>query len=322
MPTTIVVPTNRPDRVSNFLKAWRNSGQWNETTNVIVVEDGPERSPGIEAETHVCWTDIRDDLGDDRWIISRKDSGIRCYGYYLAYKAGADVIVTLDDDCMPEPGQNLVGGHLANLTKTTRWCGSMPGVRTRGIPWIEQGILSTVKISHGLWCGVPDLDAVQSLNSRGTPLLTDFRPQCPIHVIPHGQYFPMCGMNLAFWRDATPLMYFPIMGEGWPYRRFDDIWCGLIAKKVCDHLGWHIVSGEPYVRHERASGIMANLVKEAPGISTNEWFWKVLDCLSLTENTAVGCVEELGLQLSEHSTEPYFQKLGQAMTIWAGLCRS
>ena len=45
-------------------------------------------------------------------------------------------------------------------------------------------------------------------------------------------------MSLAFRIEALPLMYLPLMGEGQPYDRFDNIWGGVIAKRVCDHLGW------------------------------------------------------------------------------------
>jgi len=41
------------------------------------------------------------------------------------------------------------------------------------------------------------------------------------------------------------------MGEGQPYRRFDDIWFGVIAKRICDHLGWSIAVGDPHVHHGR-----------------------------------------------------------------------
>lgn len=37
-----------------------------------------------------------------------------------------------------------------------------------------------------------------------------------------GTLFPMCGMNLAFDRDAIgPAMYFGLMGEGQPWGRYD-----------------------------------------------------------------------------------------------------
>ena len=82
---------------------------------------------------------------------------------------------------------------------------------------------------------------------------------------PH-QLFPMSGMNLAFRRDVACLMYFAPMGLDQPFARFDDIWCGLLAQRICRHLDYSIVAGRPHVDHRRASDPFRNLVKEAPGV--------------------------------------------------------
>eukprot|EP00983_Pelagomonas_calceolata_P080967 1155364-Pelagomonas_calceolata.AAC.2 len=46
-----------------------------------------------------------------------------------------------------------------------------------------------------------------------------------------GTLYPMCGMNLAFDREAIgPAMYFGLMGEGQPIGRYDDMWAGWCSK--------------------------------------------------------------------------------------------
>lgn len=134
--------------------------------------------------------------------------------------------------------------------------------------------------------------------------------------MPHGQYFPFTGMNFCFKREVAVLSYFPLMGEGQPYRRFDDIWFGVIFKRICDHLGYYITSGHPFVEHRKASDPMINLVKEAPGIKMNETFWEAVDGVKLTAQNPKDCMFEMGKGLSEE-TDAYIVRLGQALIVWA-----
>jgi reversibly glycosylated polypeptide/UDP-arabinopyranose mutase len=311
----VIVPTNRPDSFRAWLDAWR--GRLGDAA-LIVVEDAPERTPGLvpAGAVHVSHREIDADLGAGSWIISRRDSACRCYGLLLAHRLGVELAVTVDDDCFPVPGHDLVAGHRAALTAGPRWTSSVPGVRVRGLPYTAAGLGSApgAAISVGLWRGVPDLDAPTTL-ARGCP--ADFAPPPGSWRAPTNQIIPICGMNLAFRREALPLGYFPLMGEGQPYRRFDDIWMGVVAQRICAHLGWPISVGEPHVRHLRASDPMANLVKEAPGIAANESFWRAVDAVDLAEATPAACMAEMGAGLAGHA-DPYLARLGRALGLWAG----
>ena len=130
-------------------------------------------------------------------------------------------------------------------------------------------------------------------------------------------------MNLAFNREITPLMYFPLMGEDnqenkWSYNRFDDIWCGIIAKKIMDHLGLGVVNGVPFVEHRKASDVFKNLENEAIGIKMNEKFWQLVDEVALKENNVIDCYKELAKKI-KFPNEPYFAKLKKAMILWISL---
>jgi hypothetical protein len=92
---------------------------------------------------------------------------------------------------------------------------------------------------------------------------------------PH-QVFPLSGMNVAFRSAALPALYFPRMGSGSPYSRFDDIWCGLMLQRICAATGDLITVGEPWVRHDRASDVRENLRKEAPGAAVNQRYWRTV----------------------------------------------
>lgn len=306
----LVVPTNREDAIKEFLYAWELDKDWDIT---IVVEDRPAKSMDLDVEHHYSWAEINEDLGQDSWIISNQDSAIRCYGFLKAYRLGADYIFSLDDDCHPCT-LPWCQGHIDRLTCTPRWTESILGQRTRGLPYDNQGVLDDVMINVGFWTDVPDLDSIQSI---GQPSNTCFKPPEYDRIIPNGQYAPMCGMNFAFKRAATPLCYFPLMGLSSPYSRFDDIWCGIIAKKICDHLGWHISMGKPFIKHTRLSNKFDNLVKEAPGIKFNEEFWEIIDKIELTTNTPHECMRELGNKMDHASL--YVAQLGLAIRVWADL---
>jgi len=316
----LIVPTIREQCIRKFIDEWEPHRYWD---HVIVVEDNPQKTFDLNngSITHLCWEDIDEDLGDKSWIISRRDSAIKCYGFYLAWKLGVKYIFALDDDCYPylsRSAKEFIKSHRNALSQWSRWTESVPGWRTRGVPYKNKGVLSNVVMNHGFWNVNPDLDACQTL--AGPEWKGFVGPVCKHRLIPQGQYFPMCGMNLCFQGNIVPLMYFPLMGQGTPYHRFDDIWCGIITKKICDHLGYVISCGEPFVNHMKASDPFVNLVKEAPGIAANEWFWETIDAVKLTETTPADCMEELGIALDQEND--YLRKLGHAIQIWSSLFQS
>lgn len=321
----LVIPTIRN---LDFLSDW---GQLLGDISIVVMEDGPSKTVTIPAGFegsrvfHYCWDDIAKDFGSQQWIVGRKNSGVRNYGFWKAYQMGADVIITLDDDCYPTK-DNLIEGHLGNLffkAHDNEWMPTYPSkdwMYTRGFPY---GIRAKkdVWVSHGLWSGALDLDG-QTEVANGK-LLTEMPYLSIRQVVPTGIYYPMCSMNLAFRREATPLMFFPMMGQNqegvsWGYDRFDDIWAGILSKKILDHLCISVVNGSPFIEHRKKSIPNHNLAKEKAGLLVNEQFWRWVDQVSLTEATPALCYKELA-EKAFFPDEPYFNKLREAMIIWANL---
>jgi hypothetical protein len=112
------------------------------------------------------------------------------------------------------------------------------------------------------------------------------------------------------------------MGDGSPYRRFDDIWCGLVVQRICRHLDLRIVCGRPLVEHRRASDSMVNLEKEGPGITANETMWTAIDRVELRESTPLDCMEEMGAALArDDDGGEYAQRWGRAIQEWCRLFR-
>ncbi|MFL5891561.1 MAG: hypothetical protein ACJ75I_02370 [Solirubrobacterales bacterium] len=314
----LVVPTNRVEHLAEFLAAWA-PWPWD---RIIIVRDGPEldlRLPaGLEAEAAerleaFSWAEI-DALLPEPWIISRNDAAIRSFGFWRAWATGAEIILTLDDDCFPA-GDDLVPLHRKNLYRTPRWESSVPGMRVRGLPYRNLGTLPDVQVSMGLWRGCPDLDAVTTLAAAAPAASV---ADAPTRVMSAEQYFPLSGMNVAFRRDVACLMYFPPMGRQQPFRRFDDIWGGLVLQRICRHLGYSIVCGRPFVDHRRASDPFANLSKETPGIVANERVWEAIDAVELGSSDPLGCMREMGGALAQRQDD-YLATWGNAIGKWCDL---
>ena len=318
----IVIPTIR---TLDFLKDWR--GEF-EDCHLIVVEDHKEKeiqtpTKGFLSIDHYTWNDIRNDFGADEWIFPRQNAGIRSYGFWKAHQKGADVIITLDDDCFPVE-KGFVQKHLDNLASKapSRWFATFPHpdyMYTRGFPY---GVRSKyrVGISHGLWSNKMDMDAktqlrVGAVNVAAYPPLREF--------VPFGYFFPMSSMNLAFTREVIPLMHFPLMGRdpqggAWGFDRYDDIWAGIFAKKILDHLGIAVVNGSPFVEHKKASDPHRNLEKEETGVKENELLWAVVHQTPVSSSNVIACYEEL-VQRAKLPKTRYFRSLVSAMQTWIQL---
>jgi reversibly glycosylated polypeptide/UDP-arabinopyranose mutase len=303
----LVVATIRERSIQEFLEKWKFEN-WD---SIVIVEDNPERSFNISVDYHYSWKEIDEELGDNSWIISRRDSAIKSFGFYVAWKLGATNIFVLDDDC--HPVSSIIGTHLEALYNTKKWIPSIPKQRTRGLPYRNLGKLQNVMLNIGLWQGEPDFDSIQLLSGANWED-RDFDD----YILPNGQFVPICGMNLCFRSIITPLMYFPLMGKDQMFRRFDDIWCGIIVKKICDHLHYRISCGNPVIHHSRHSDPMENFKKETPGIIENETFWQEIDKIPLTSNTPVDCMREIGTAL-QNNKKDYLCKLGKAINIWSSL---
>src|ERR1700733_12005465 len=288
MKKVLVIPSIREDCFNRFMKAWKTisdvftwKGDWDE---VILVEDNPTRTFESINCLHYAWDDIKKIAKESSWIFSKRDSAIRSFGFLMAYRNGADYILTLDDDCYPYHDDPIFESHIKVMESFEKWTCSLPRKRTRGLPYHNNGRLDTVVANMGLWTGYPDFDAVQSLSCPITASNGQFYPDLALignRVIPSNQYFPLCGMNFCFKREVAPLAYFPLMGQDQPYSRFNDIWFGIIFKKIIDHLGRNVSVGEPFVDHKKASNVFTNLKKEAPGIEKNETFWQDIDAVRL-----------------------------------------
>ena len=83
----VVIPTNRG---LSFLETWRSSDLREAT--LVVVEDAATRNISVPHGFDVqlfCWQDIDRELSDKSWIIGRRSSTIRSYGFLKAWQLGS-----------------------------------------------------------------------------------------------------------------------------------------------------------------------------------------------------------------------------------------
>ena len=133
-------------------------------------------------------------------------------------------------------------------------------------------------------------------------------------------------MNLAFDRQLVgPAMYFGLMGEGQPWGRYDDLWAGWCSKVICDHLGYGVKTGRPYVVHEKASDSRANLKREAAGLAWAADLYAFFQSVAFAphHDTVEACYTELAHQVAARlgPLDPYFLRLARAMQTWLELWR-
>lgn len=267
----VVVPTNRPERFSEFLTAWMPLFQKHRIHLWKVCDGDKPTAQGFRFYTDNPDTElpfgetgifsVKDVMGKYSDLIYNHNDGVRNLGFAAAYNEGSDIIITLDDDT--EPQGDTIQDHLdaLNSKHSTSWVNTANEVYMRGFPYGVRDEAECV-LSHGVWKGVADFDASTQL-VLGSPELTYRRM-----ALPKGTLFPMCIMNVAFKRCMTPFMYqAPMFGD---INRFADIWGGIEAKKDIDINGWCAVTGYAMVKHERASNPFTNLVKEARGVGMNE----------------------------------------------------
>lgn len=321
-----VVPSCRRDSLDQFLEAWYPF-PWNRT---YIVWDGRERPDLGKNVVILNWQDMQAVEEKVRQsLFSRRDSAIRCFGFVRAVRDGADVVVTIDDDCRPEPGmaRMFVEQHLINLRRVPAFTSSIPGMPVRGMPrrMVEREM--KVGVSMGLWANHADMDSLHSiLSTPGTQ--PGFQPPRGVRLMSSEQLFPLCGMNLAFRKELLPAMYFPKMGMDSRYSRFDDIWAGLVAQRAAAGVGYRVVVGDPIVDHQRASQPFDNLRREVPGLLLNEWLWEAFQDMGTSvvgASTVADSVMKIAdwlMSVRDRSPDPdYLRDWSSYLRTWVSLCQ-
>lgn len=269
---SVVVPTNRPDRFTAFMKAWKPILK---DADIVVIHD-TETVPDWALDypvRHYAWDTI------PLQHQARRSDMIRSWGIYLAWSADSDFTLTLDDDTLPNFWDIDMLDEYEKVFKT-----GVPvsdyfnvgaltsyGKPLRGFPFADRQP-GDVAVQYGGWHGVLDYDApTQLAGVRGYESFSSI-----VLPIPRGTPVTGCIMNCAWKTKYAPIMWQLPLVDG-KYNRFGDIWSGLFQKRTLDLFGGAmVVNGKAAVRHERASDAISNLERETPGVRINETLWESL----------------------------------------------
>ena len=269
----VIVPTIRPELFENeFLPKWQDLfGKHG--VHLYTVHDG--HNPCVITNVWTNETDnLRNTAKEIQDVFYNCTDAIRNYGFYVAKKhLDPDIYISLDDDVSPLPGSDPIQEHIDAFreTYTLDWVNTHSYWRMRGLPYKLKEYYPL--LSHGVWRGVPDFDAITQLQY---PNIRDL--SFPLNSIPKHTFFPVCAMNMAFRKELLPWAYQAPMGirtleeTGRLYDRFADIWAGVTMKFAIDNFFDNAcaVTGYSVIYHERASDVFVNLRKEAAGMELNE----------------------------------------------------
>lgn len=184
-----------------------------------------------------------------------------------AVEKGAEMIVVLDDDCFPSDEVQSLPGLISKHRKAMEpqpvpLFATVTNPPSRGTPYTETSITMPVAASMGFWTEIGDYCAVRGLALQNAPMTFDRRTV-------FGQYFPLCGMNLAFcpgdWKPWCDFI---------EVQRFDDIWMGWLWQREAYRRGFCFNLNGPLVRHARQSNIWRNLTEETAHLQTSETLWQ------------------------------------------------
>jgi hypothetical protein len=246
----VVIPTIRAEQYRAFRAIWADLFHRHDITILTVYDEErkDKTSVHLEAPGKSLVADIGEIMGDDVDLITHRAVSVRNLGYaYIAkYLPKIDYILNLDDDELPIGDTIQDHLNIINQRVPVSWM-AVGDTYTRGFPYGVRDEAEVV-LSHGVWEGVADLDAQTQLDRGNHPMAFYRMP------VPKGVYFPMCGMNVMIKRCLLPHYYMApeVLGVG----RGEDIFCGILCKRVIDARGWAAVTGYARTHHIRASNAL------------------------------------------------------------------
>ena len=360
MKTTIVTTTiNIPTFINEYEEKLKND------SNVFIIIVGDSKTPEL-AEQYVkdkgypnvefwsvkdqeAWFEKNypDDLEDIAFAIPYKSVRRRNFGYLRALEMGSDLIITIDDDNLPNDdwlkdhkeaftaGMNTVfsPNRLVNPCDMIS-CNHEP-VYMRGYPISEiyqdefvasEKNQSRVVLNMGLWTNKPDVDSYTNimfpdLISTGKKPELDKR-----YALLNQHYIPINTQNTAFLREVTPAYYCLFQDTNILENRidrFDDIWSGFILQHIAFQKGDTVSFGVPFTRHMRnVHDLNKDLKIEFSGIALNKLVFDAITSIKVS-GTYAECYQQMADGLEEKlkdrvspEADMFFKRMIRAMRIW------
>ncbi|GAI60034.1 unnamed protein product [marine sediment metagenome] len=268
-------------------------------------------------------------------LIPKKHHAEISFGLLYALENRYDTILFLDDDTSPS-SPTFLERHIEVLTVekhkliAPKWINPIKptGYYPRGFPYSQRkgydvkGIEAEVVINQGLWLDVLDLNAVDYLSySQSVQPKWEYQN----YIIPKGFYTTTCSMNISFRSEIIPAFY------QIPFTRYDDIWSGVILKRILDHLGKYMAFGEPFCVHQKyPRDPRKDIELELEGHKINEVLYKIVDDIELSGKDYASCYLELAEQipivskrfLDDDSDFKIIKGFTEQIAKWVELCKA
>lgn len=273
----------------------------------------------------------------------------RNVGMLIAYRSGADIVVTIDDDnfvAQPDylAGHSHLGKYLEHtvIRSQTGWWNVCEMLETdnnmrfyhRGHPlsqrWLADECFSTTTQAHGravvnagLWLDDPDVDAITRLCSPVRAI--GVRDRFPRHIACDiGTWAPFNSQNTALLRELIPAyLLFPYVG------RYDDIWASYVIRHIADHKGDYVTYGAPLVRQKRnPHNYFKDFDAERMGLEYNDIFLEALRACHIGEGSYVKAYRDIAAQFPNSIKEAcriknldsgVFDKVCDGFRLWSQL---
>jgi len=280
-----------------------------------------------------------------RLIIPHNDPRRRNFGFLRAQEIGADVIITIDDDNLPQPNSDWLGEHLRGLQGTSRPIIHSPNgiinpcrllhinepyVYSRGYP-ISEFLSDDVIVyaweygrgsilNMGLWTEKPDVDSFTNLVY---PNLHSFGQKFPFSYfgVEGNNYFPINTQNTAFKKELS--IFHNLYMDPSFIHRYDDIWMGLFAQKLANKFGDITSFGLPLVMHKRNThDYQKDLRTEFLGIGMNSKMWKEVRSMDISSKNYTDGFLEIADKLPKFQNpevNKFLRTMKESMRLWVEL---
>ncbi|XP_031480302.1 probable UDP-arabinopyranose mutase 5 [Nymphaea colorata] len=333
----IVITALKPDL--GFLEEWRPVFS---RFHLIIVKDPDlldadlKIPPGFPSLDVYNQSDMESLVGKKALsLLQFTGFSARYFGYLVSRRR---YIIFIDADCIPVRDDlghpmDVVNQHLVNLTTpaTPFFFNTLydPYIKgsdfVRGYPFsLRCGV--DCAVSCGLWLNTPDCDASVLKSGKRIERIAD-----AVITVPKGTMFALSGVNVAFNRELIgPALFSGLVlaGEGKVrHKTMEDIWCGMCVKTVCDHLGYGVKSGAPYVQRcvdgateqesPECTMVAANLLEVAV-----PFFQSIR--LPRTAISTEACMLEIVKLVREKlgHADSSFARAADSMEEWVGVWRS
>ncbi|KAI3855175.1 hypothetical protein MKX03_033255 [Papaver bracteatum] len=332
----VVIAALRSD-MSSFMEQWR---PFFSRFHLIIVKD-PDLGADLQIPDGFNYN-VYTQTEIDQVLASTPVKNINFSGYFCRYfgylMSRKKYIISIDDDCFPIKDDktgiliDAVGQHITNLrtpatptffnTLYDPYCDGADFVR--GYPFsLREGVKCV--LSCGLWLNLADLDApTQAL----VPDKRNTRYVDAVLTVPKSSLMPMSGINVAFDREMIGPALVPglrLASEGKVrWETMEDIWCGLCAKVVIDHLNLGVKSGLPYVWRNESGNAVESLKKEWEGMKLMEELVPFFQAVKLSATTTEDCVIEVANMVKENlgSSHESIGLAAAAMVEWVSLWKA